>query len=320
MGGGASCRGPGAAGRRNESMRPWPARLSVVAAACAAIMVLDGCATGQAQRNTTLMAATISRMRQDQALNNIAAAIDDRSFVPSAIVLGTGQATVASAPTSTLTPTIGNPSSLELGLGATYTVTAQWQFTSITDPDDLRRLRNIFALIVSTDAQFDELETYFHSAAASAARSGGGVPADRNELVYRNLLGSFAPTGPKPGAESARQAPSPEAAGQVVSWRDARRFLEQGDSIDCRLYQQAKPVSGKGLPFRRWLFWRKPKGGAWNPQPPPAGMPIETLGTYGNWELGVTSRACLDDFVILIQALTPNTNAAAAEGPKYMLR
>lgn len=311
-------------------MKPWAARLPVGAAACGAVMLLDGCATGQAQRNTTLMAATISTMRQDQALNNIAAAIDDRSFVPSAIVLGTGQATIASAPSSAVTATINNPSTLELGLGATYTVTAQWQFTSITDPDDLRRLRNIFALIVSTDAQFDELEAYFHtgenSAAAPAAPAEGAAPSDRDELVFRNLLGDLAPPRPEPGAsarktEGARtsQAPSPEAAGQVVSWRQARRFLEEGDSIDCRLYQQAKPLSGKGVPFRRWLFWRKPKG-PWNPQRPPEGLPIAILGTYGNWQLGVTSRACLDDFVILIQALTPNTNATAAEGPKYMLR
>lgn len=290
------------------------------AALSVALVIVGGCATSGAQRNTTLMAATISRMRQDQALNNIAAAIDDRSAVPSAIVLGTGQASIASAPSTAVKATLDHPGSLELGVGGTYTVTAQWQFTSITDPDDLRRLRNIFALIVSTDAQFDELETYFHGTGGGPAGQGAGAAGARDELVYRNLLGEPAlspPAAPPSGA--AAHAPNPEAAGQVISWREARRFIDEGDSIDCRLWQREKPPRASGVPFRRWLFWRK-RGGSWSPEAPPPGAPMEILGTYGRWELGVTSRACLDDFVILIQALTPNTSSSAREGPKYMLQ
>jgi hypothetical protein len=283
-----------------------------------AALAVTGCATTQAQRNTTLMAATISRMRQDQALNNIAAAIDDRSAVPSAIVLGTGQASITTTPSPAVKAILDHPGSLELGVAGNYTVTAQWQFTSITDPDDLRRLRNIFALIVSTDAQFDELEEYFHGAP-------GAAPSARGEAVYRNLLGEPAlspgakSAAPQPDGAQAPHAPSPEAAGQVISWRQARRFIDEGDSIDCRLYQRGKPPAARGVPFRRWLFWRR-RGGTWSPAPPPDGVPMELLGAYGKWELGVTSRACLDDFVILIQALTPNTSGSAAEGPKYMLQ
>jgi hypothetical protein len=309
--------------------------------AAALLAILTGCAAFQSQRNANDMASTISRIREEQVLQNIGVAIDDRSFVPSGIVLGTGQANVIVGMTPTFRGTgitSGAPG-YELDIAPTDTWTAQWQFTSITEQGDLRRLRNVYALIVSTDEQYDTLERYFHPQAAAA---NGAAQANDSDAVFRGLFEGLLPPAekapPAPPAppvvttrvkrtsSTSKDKPPPSAAPEpsgrpaaqhVIPWPDAKDFLITGDSIDCRLFQAAKVPSTHGVPFRRWLFWRK-SGGPWLPQDP--GGPVEDVGHYGNWDLGVTSRACLDDFVILLQGVTPSASSVTSQGAKYMLQ
>jgi hypothetical protein len=235
---------------------------------------------------------------------------------------------------------------IELDIAPSDTWTAQWQFTSITDQDDLRRLRNVYALIVSTDAQYDALEAYFRSrrpassgAAHSAESRAVAPPAGRADAAFRGLFEGLLPAetmrSPPPSSKPAsdQTAPAPQVGGppsgsgdqnarsktqQAIPWPQAKQFIVEGDSIDCRLFQSAQPPRGHGVPFRRWLFWRKP-GGLWLPETAGLGIP-QSLGNYGGWEIGVTSRACFDDFVILVQGFTPATNSVSNQGPKLMLQ
>jgi hypothetical protein len=293
----------------SETGRAAMAARLVLSAALAAL--LCGCVAHQARINTLDMIGDIARVRQTQVLRNLSAAISDRDAVPAVVVLGAGQAT-ASATAGVAGDAIAN--------GAW---TSQWQISTVTNSEDLRRLRNLYALITATDAQYDIALAYFrrHPQEAPNASCGG------SDLAVRSAKALAAPVAGRPNEEPAEnllysgdqslECPPGYGPGRVATWRLALNVIEIGDSLGCRLYQEQPrkpPASGVGLPFRRWLYWRRP-GAAWGPEPPDT--PPQSLGTVGPWELGTASRACFNDFTILVQTLTPS-GAAVAE-PKLML-
>ncbi|MFI4934970.1 MAG: hypothetical protein ACHP7N_10155 [Caulobacterales bacterium] len=288
---------------------------------------LAACAAVQVRENTLEMVNDVARIREAQVLRNIGAAISDHDMVPSEILLGAGQATVATA----VSPSLKLPHfdfsrpTKELDVSATDTWTAQWQVAPVTNSDDLRRLRDLYVLIASTDDQYDELEAYFrrHPEQRAGPECYGGQPPASLGSAAERFLRSDLPSEPPAASGPVRPGVCPPGygAGQIPKWRKAVDVIENGDSIGCKLFQEADPgkaaVSArKGLPFRRWLFWRR-GGGAWGPNPPES-EPVP-LGQFGAWELGVTSRACLNDFVILVQSATPAAESSSAGGPKLML-
>jgi hypothetical protein len=271
--------------------------------------VLGGCVAQQARVNTLDMIGDIARVRNSQVLRNLSAAISDRDAVPAVVVLGAGQATASVAGGS-------DPVAQD-------TWTSQWQISTVTNSEDLRRLRNLYALITATDAQYDRDLAYFrrHPQEVPSAGCGG------HDLATRSASAPAPPAAGRPNEEPAAnllysgdqnlECPPGYGPGRVAAWRLALNVIETGDSIGCRLYQEQPrkpPATGAGLPFRRWLYWRRP-GGTWGPDPPE--RPPQSLGTVGDWELGTTSQSCFNDFTILVQTLTPS-GAAVAE-PKLML-
>jgi len=268
--------------------------LSMIAAFCLAT-ALSACAGVQDSENVLQMADTISRMREQQVLRNVSAAISDHDMVPSQIVLGTGQANVQMGINSLfkLPHFDFSKPSRQWDIGATDLWIAQWQMEPVTNADDLRRLRNLYALIASSNAEYDRLWAYIR-AHPTQMPSPSGMP----ELAH--------------GKGGSGKAP---AVG--LRWTDALGILKIGDSIGCKYYQEAKTARAEGgLPFRRWLFWRHDSG-AWLPERPDSAP--QSLGSYGDWEIGVTSRACFDDFVIMMQAATPVAEQVSTQGPKIML-
>jgi hypothetical protein len=273
-------------------------------------IILCGCASVQNSENTVQMAADISKIREDQVLGNVSKAITDRDMVPSQILLGTGQATVSTG----LTPTIKLPNfnfskpTKELDISATDTWNAQWQFTSVTAADDLRSLRNIYALIVTTDEQYEALEAYWKKRYPKTANEPDAGLIPFLSLLPREAPG-LAPQATKPGEQT--------PLGTIITASGAKKYIIDGDSIDCMLYQATKDQNKRGsIPFNRWLFWRG-AGADWQPTPPKS-KPT-SLGFYGGWEIGVTSRACFDDFVILVQGVTPTANNVNSLGTKLVL-
>ena len=277
---------------------------------------LGGCAATQARMNTLQMVDDVARIREAQVLRNVSAAISDHDMVPAAILLGAGQASVSTDASSNLhLPDFSfTQPSRALDVSASDSWTAQWQVSAVTNAEDLRRLRNLYVLIASTDEQYDQLQAYFArhpDRRPAAACSGEPAPAQGarpREEAASQLLASDT---------LSEECPPGYGAGQIPKWRRALDIIENGDSIGCKLYQERRPEADRGgLPFRRWLYWRA-AGGAWGPETP-ASEP-QSLGRAGKWELGVTSRACFNDFVILVQSATPATVNASGQGPKLML-
>ena len=273
--------------------------------------LLAGCVAHQARINTLEMISDIARLRETQVLRNLSAAISDRDAVPAVVVLGAGQATASVAAGA-------DPDAIAHG-----TWTSQWQISTVTNSEDLRRLRNLYALITATDAQYDIDLAYFrrHPQEVPNARCGS------QDLTSSSANAPASPATGRPNEEPAAdllysgdqtlECPPGYGPGRVATWRLALNVIEVGDSLGCRLYQEQprkSPATGAGLPFRRWLYWRRP-GGTWGPDPPDT--PPQSLGTVGGWELGTTSEACFNDFSILVQTLTPSGGAVAE--PKLML-
>ena len=273
--------------------------------------LLGGCVAHQARINTLDMIGDIARVRETQVLRNLSAAISDRDAVPAVVVLGAGQATASAT------------AGVDADAVAHGAWTSQWQISTVTNSEDLRRLRNLYALITATDAQYDIALAYFrrHPQEAPNASCGG------SDLAVSSASAPTAPATGRPNEEPAAnllysgeqslECPPGYGPGRVATWRLALNVIEVGDSLGCRLYQEQPrkpPASGVGLPFRRWLYWRRP-GATWGPEPPDT--PPRSLGTVGAWELGTTSQACFNDFTILVQTLTPSGGAVAE--PKLML-
>ncbi len=288
-----------------------------------AFLLLGGCVATQVQENTLEMVDSVAHVRESQVLRNLSAAISDHNMVPTEILLSVGQATVASG----LSPSVKYPKfsmkspTRELDIGATDTWTAQWQVTPVTNADDLRRLRNLYVLIVSTDQQYDDLEAYYtRHPEMRAPIECYGLASPPNAVESGGVAKAMVITVPAQNS----QCPPGYGTGSIPRWKQSLQIIEAGDSIGCKMFQEgtiearrkAPRESLRGLPFKRWFYWREPGSSAWLPQAPDSEP--ESLGTYGSWELGITSRACFNDFEIIVQSVTPDT-ANAAQGPKLML-
>jgi hypothetical protein len=272
-------------------------RILVTALTC----TLASCAASQVRMNALQMVADISQMREIQVYRNISAAISDHDMVPAEIFLGTGQATVATVTSAGLKlPQFDfSQPSRELGPLTSATWTATWTIAPVTNSDDLRRLRNLYVLVASTDAQYDELQAFFvrHPELRTQPACADETRMSGTSAGHSNPIG----TGP----------------GQVPKWCQAIQVMANGDSIGCKLYQEQGRTEARrgGLPFRRWLYWRQ-SGGDWLPERPPSDP--SSVGAYEGWELGITSRACFNDFVILVQSATPAAAGASAQGPRAL--
>jgi hypothetical protein len=323
-----------------------------IAAVSLMLVALCGCVSTQSQFNADGMAGDISGLWRQQVLNNIARAKDDPDFVPSAFVLGQGQSSV----TAGLTPTgkgtsINAPKPLvELDIAPNDSWTAQWQFTAVTNRDDLRNLRDAYALIVAdADAYHHIHDILGDGCALGSARAANGAckkdastPTPGSEATVQAATAAATATGssldpanPPTDAATATAAGAEKLSvgGQTANWEESTGMIEHGDSIGCQLYQAESPIPGDPIPFRRWLFWRKPLSRTWLPDLLPSDL-IESIGVHGDWELGLAiekkpegegiqvmhvGRSCLDDFIILVQGLTPAASASSAAAPRLPL-
>ena len=187
------------------------------------VVPLSGCVAHQARINTLEMIGDIARVRNTQVLRNLSAAISDRDGVPAVVVLGAGQAT-ASVSAGV------DPDAIAHGAW-----TAQWQISTVTNSEDLRRLRNLYALITATDAQYDIGLAYFratpgdperrlrrrrsHDEVGDRSRPVGGRPSERGACRGAVVLG-----------RSERGVPAGFGPGRVATWRLALNVIEVGDS------------------------------------------------------------------------------------------
>ena len=218
--------------------------------------------------------------------------------------------------------------------------------TPISDPQDLQNLRSLYGVLYKTDheiAQFitDTLKLF-------AAQTGSidlkwmamhvqecgvsGTEIENPSLAAESYFGAWNAFPAPPNKVSKCYANYGRPLGVVSTTSLAAQYglaypdkqdvlaaVRNGLSPSCRSYQLANLVVAdpenpriqkfrQDTLFERWLFWKSSSGG-WAPYPPPTEP--EWLGKYGNRDFWTTSRACLNDFIVIGINATANSHAAA---------
>jgi hypothetical protein len=262
----------------------------------AALLVLlaigiSGCVSSQLSFETLDVGGTLGPMRSDQILSNIAQTISETDAVPNQFVISNGNANSAlnlgpfnfmenfSMPSKAFSASLQN------------SITAQWQFGSVNDPQDLQNLRALYRIVVNTEIIPPGinpaatitciLDSYsaFDVGIKQQVLSGQAVPASvvRPENCYARNIFSIRPAVINPAAGA--------AATVYPTTADVVRVFINGISLGCIQYQN-KPLAPPVL-YRRWLFWKTPDG-TWQPHVPPSDIELasiheklEQVGTKG---------------------------------------
>ena len=254
-------------------------------------LLLCSCSSWQASQNTIDLIDTIADIRETQVLRNIGKAIDDPSSVPAQVVLSQGVATASLGISPTfLWPRVSvTPQTNQLNVGGTDSWTSTWQMVPVSSPGDLNRLRNLYAYIVTVHTK-DATETKKDSAM-------------KHLLAFRTTQEAKINSNPIIETHHVLQGPNRE---------DVAEALVNGESFRCAEYQK---VHQEGTQiYTHWLYWKEYE--SWRPLDPPADAKMIYLGSYNDHRLYVSSRACLDDFILLVQRSIPSTQTAADQVPR----
>jgi hypothetical protein len=143
--------------------------------ACAAVSVglylfVTGCASTQLNHNTLDLASSVGDIQTQQVLYNLSLILDDPAAIPTHLDLSDGtasttnsiQPSISSPIAETIaegTATAGGPNQIQNTLartGASASISAQnlysqsWDYTPVTDGDELRRLRALYKYALGT--------------------------------------------------------------------------------------------------------------------------------------------------------------------------
>jgi len=250
------------------------------------LVMLAGCSSWQAGQNTSDLIDTIGEIREVQVLRNIGHAIDHPSAVPAQVVLSQGIASASvSASATFLLPkfNLSQPNK-QLNAVGSDTWTSTWQMIPVSSPGDLNRLRALYAYIVTS-----------HSKDASESKQASAMKhllafkssAENIEIQQASSLHKHIVPGP--------------------NREDVAEILIKGESTDCASYQRR--FEDENQVYAQWLFWKDASD--WMPVSPPPAADLEPIGTYNGHHLYISSRACLDDFILLVQRSVPSTQTAA---------
>jgi hypothetical protein len=289
---------------------------------------LAACVSPQLGFETLDIGSTLKPMRSTQIMNNIAETINESDTVPNQFVISNGNANVGLnlGPLGVSLPEFNFSQHTKiLTASVQNTVSGQWQFGSVNDPQDLQNLRGIYRLVVNT-----EIMPPWANADATITCILDSFAAFDVGIKQQILSGqTVAPSVLRPDNCYARNTSNVRPAvlntGAVPTvyptTADVIRIITKGMSLECQQYQHEKPATPPVL-YRRWLFWKAPDG-TWEPHAPPSeaelasvGTGLESIGTYGGHEFWLASRACYSDFVVLDLASTAAAHAAANSAVK----
>jgi hypothetical protein len=251
---------------------------------------LAGCAPYQASQNADQLISNISDIREAQVIYNIGRAIEDSSMVPGAVVITQGTAQITQSLGVTLSWAVHFVKSLSSPL--TNSWTSSWQLTPVTDGGDLQNLRVLYSFIVTKQPPIKATLTETERL---------------QEATSKSVLQSFNTASPQGlSLLSVSLPPDPKKLAQLII---------DGQSPECKSYQQERESTQL---YNPWLFWYK--DGSWHPQNPNPRYTRIPIGSHGYPPLEIpiyiTSRACFDDFIILVQISVPAAHAAAAIGAR----
>jgi hypothetical protein len=259
------------------------------------VLLSAGCAPFQAGQNAEELVSTITDVREAQVVYNIGSAIDDPEMVPAQVVMSQGSAQASTSLTPTLSWAAHFVKSLSASLGV-FSWTSSWTLVPVVDAGDLQNLRAVYSFIVASPK--------LPATAISADKlSADRLNADRlntatQRLDLYNKKEAAPPSQWIPPFQS--PVPTPEQAAKI---------LIQGETPACKQYQSKKESTAL---YNPWLFWFRDR--SWHPVDPRD--PLVPIGIHNGTVIYIASRACFDDFIMLVHNSIPAAHAAAANGPK----
>jgi hypothetical protein len=259
------------------------------------VLLSAGCAPFQDSQNATELISTIDYIRETQVIYNIGRAIDDPEMVPAQVVMSSGSAQATTALTPTLSWAAHFVKSLSASLGV-FSWTSSWTLVPVVDAGDLQNLRAVYSFIVTPLPPIQAQATLADKINAAAS-----------------LLDLYsekeAPSAPNPAPPPPPQPAPPFTQSPVPTREQAAQMLIGGVSWACQKYQNEKEHTAL---YNPWLFWFS--DGSWHPVHPR--YPVTAVGIHNGTVIYISSRACFDDFIVLVHNSIPAAHAAAANAPK----
>lgn len=125
----------------------------------AALLLIVGCTHVQLERSTLHLLATLTDLRYQEVLDNLARSVQNPSVLPYFSGIGTGSTVVTDMGESDLTITWTNPRSVAvpmmeaLGLKASRSLLENWTLSPIYEADRLEAMRCAYQAVVTGGAR-----------------------------------------------------------------------------------------------------------------------------------------------------------------------
>ncbi len=176
-------------------------------------LLLCGCASTQLTYNVLDVASSTSELAREQVLHNLAAFIDSKTAIPAQVVFGQGSVSTENSVSSTLTDPFSNTvaataqlgkltqavtttTDKSVGITGGNTATQSWGVDTIGDPDQLRRLYDLYRFAVDgNDCPYAQLAllrdyplTYSPNAETATSAAPPALSIDANSMLGANCV------------------------------------------------------------------------------------------------------------------------------------
>ncbi|MGO8777874.1 MAG: hypothetical protein ACLQKK_02980 [Rhodomicrobium sp.] len=178
-------------------------------------LLLCGCASTQLTYNVLDVASSTSQLAREQVLHNLAQFIDNRTAIPAQVVFGQGSVSTENSVSSTLTDPLSKTLAVTNAIGGSTThsvlataadksvgvtggntATQSWGVDTIGDPDQLRRLYDLYRFAVDgNDCPYAQLAllrdyplTYSPNAEMATSATAPALSIDPNSMLGANCV------------------------------------------------------------------------------------------------------------------------------------
>lgn len=317
---------------------------------CALILtatLTTGCASTQLNNNALDLASTVDSLVSRQILYNLSKFIDNPSAIPTQVNISSGSATTTNSVTASFADPVSKAVTLArtvAGAGVTNSTTTAkgaktvtpaatdtwsqtWTLSTITDPDQMRRVRALYRFAIGASGDLNDpefkrecklkLPQKFITAEKHKFRRIEGI-ATKGELNPNYVANDIEPYCPNIQAEYPLVKKSITDQNKGTAFANDPAFLIQPGCIFCIPPGYSTPigVSDRELVLNprltnNWLNWEPILGGA----PRFAHGPHEVpLGDYGGYRLFAANQEAYSQFMLFILESTAQSTAIGGGG------
>jgi hypothetical protein len=307
-------------------------------------LLVSGCASTQLNHNALDLASTVDSLVSRQVLHNLSKFIDEPSAIPTQVNISSGSATTTNSLTASFANPLGSTSTLAhtvasaasttvtdakttaraaktLTPAATDTWTQTWGLSTITDPDQMRRVRALYRFATGTSGNFEDVEFKRECARKVPDKFVASRPGP-NGLATGALLPDITalkvePYCPNVQAEYPLVKKTVTDADKKTYFVNDPAFLVQPGCIFCARKQPPDPnVPDSSLELNSalkndWLNWEPRLGGRARLAHTSSEV---ALGEYGNYRLFATDSEAYNQFMMFILEATAQSSGIAGGG------